>query len=226
MDSADDGLRTLRLTHHRYDDLCDKWTKRAPSPQRTSTSFSRTSAKITKRWVLTYWHAPAHHLYLSWPTRADKSVWAALESHNKWACVPRTCCPYRWRWRVRTTKEFVFSELWWSVSPVTVALGHWRRAKSRKWQTPRTAYSSPVQLNMVSPHGNLREKERQATVDFQALNKHTFLETHHTQSPFHQARRIPNVKRKTVFDAWNGYHSVPIHENDRHKTTFITRWGR
>ena len=63
------------------------------------------------------------------------------------------------------------------------------------------------------------------TVDFQALNKHAFRETHHTQSPFHQARRIPNGKRKTVFDAWNGYHSVPLHEDARHKTTFITPWG-
>ena len=43
------------------------------------------------------------------------------------------------------------------------------------------------------------------TVDFQALNKYAFRETHHTQSPFHQARRIPNGKRKT---------------------TFITPWGR
>ncbi|KAJ8369166.1 hypothetical protein SKAU_G00091940 [Synaphobranchus kaupii] len=64
------------------------------------------------------------------------------------------------------------------------------------------------------------------TVDFQALNKHALRETHHTQSPFHQARRVPNGKRKTVFDAWNGYHSVPLHEDDRHKTTFITPWGR
>ena len=34
MDSADDGLRTLHLlTHHLYDDMCDKWTRRASSPQ-------------------------------------------------------------------------------------------------------------------------------------------------------------------------------------------------
>ena len=82
--------------------------------------------------------------------------------------------------------------------------------------------------DMVSPHGNLREKDGKPrrTVDFQALNKHVFRETHHTQSPFHQARRTPNGKHKTVFDAWNGYHSVPLHEDDRHKTTFITPWGR
>lgn len=64
------------------------------------------------------------------------------------------------------------------------------------------------------------------TVDFQPLNAHATRETHHTQSPFHQARSIPKGKIKTVFDAWNGYHSIPIREEDRHLTTFITPWGR
>ena len=64
------------------------------------------------------------------------------------------------------------------------------------------------------------------TVDLQALNLHATRETHHTQSPFHQARSVPPNKKKTVFDAWNGYHSVPLHPDDRHLTTFITPWGR
>ena len=64
------------------------------------------------------------------------------------------------------------------------------------------------------------------TVDLQPLNKHALRETHHTRSPFHQARSIPPGTKKTVFDAWNGYHSVPICEDDRHFTTFITPWGR
>ena len=63
------------------------------------------------------------------------------------------------------------------------------------------------------------------TVDMQSLNVHSTRETHHTLSPFHQAT-IPKGKRKSVFDAWNGYHSVPIRECDRHYTTFITPWGR
>ena len=33
-------------------------------------------------------------------------------------------------------------------------------------------------------------------------------------------------RRKTIFDAWNGYHSVPLHPEDRHYTAFITPWGR
>ena len=61
------------------------------------------------------------------------------------------------------------------------------------------------------------------TIDFQP---HATRETHHTQSPFHQARSIPQGKKKTVFDAWNGYHSVPLHPEDQHYTTFITPWGR
>ena len=64
------------------------------------------------------------------------------------------------------------------------------------------------------------------TIDFQALNLHATRETHHTQSPFHQARSVPQGKKKTVFDAWNGYHSVPLHPEDKHYTTFITPWGR
>ncbi|CAB3996762.1 Hypothetical predicted protein [Paramuricea clavata] len=63
------------------------------------------------------------------------------------------------------------------------------------------------------------------TVDFQALNLHATRETHHTQSPFHQVHSIPSGKKKCVFDCWNGYHSVPLHEDDRHLTTFITPWG-
>ncbi|XP_066931785.1 uncharacterized protein [Clytia hemisphaerica] len=64
------------------------------------------------------------------------------------------------------------------------------------------------------------------TVDFQLLNKHASRETHHTQSPYHQVRSVPTNKRKTASDAWNGYHSVPLREEDRHLTTFITPWGR
>ena len=64
------------------------------------------------------------------------------------------------------------------------------------------------------------------TVDFQPLNKHATRETHHTQSPFQQVRTIPVNTKKTVLDAWNGYHSVPLDPKDWHLTTFITPWGR
>ena len=76
-------------------------------------------------------------------------------------------------------------------------------------------------VTCAKKNGSLRR-----TIDLQPLNAHATRETHHTQSPFHQARAVPQDTRKTVFDAWNGYHSVALHPDDRHFTTFITPWGR
>ena len=64
------------------------------------------------------------------------------------------------------------------------------------------------------------------TVDLQALNDHAIRETHHTESPFHQARAVPHHTYKTVTDAWHGYHSIHLHPDDKHLTTFITPKGR
>ena len=64
------------------------------------------------------------------------------------------------------------------------------------------------------------------TIDLQPQNTHSVRQTHHVPSPFHLADRVPQHTKKTVTDAWNGYHSVPIYEEDRHITTFITPWGR
>ena len=61
--------------------------------------------------------------------------------------------------------------------------------------------------------------------DLSPLNKFCKRETHPSKSPFHLARSVPGLSFKTVFDAWNGFHSVPIREEDRHYTTFITQWG-
>lgn len=64
------------------------------------------------------------------------------------------------------------------------------------------------------------------TVDMQSLNDHAVRETHHTESPFHLARAIPAHTYKSTTDAWNGYHSVWMREEDKHFTTFITPRGR
>ena len=63
-------------------------------------------------------------------------------------------------------------------------------------------------------------------VDLSPLNKHCLRETHHVKPPYQQAKSIPSNTWKSVTDEWNGYHSVPIHPDDRHLTTFITPWGR
>ena len=64
------------------------------------------------------------------------------------------------------------------------------------------------------------------TVDLQALNQATLRETHHTPSPYEQVNMVPPRTLRTVLDAWNGYHGLVLHEEDRYATTFITEWGR
>ena len=64
------------------------------------------------------------------------------------------------------------------------------------------------------------------TVDLQHLNIATYRETHHVASPFDQASVIPPHTKKTILDAWNGYHSLPLDNLSKDATTFITEWGR
>lgn len=86
------------------------------------------------------------------------------------------------------------------------------------WGTPTTWCSRMVVV--AKKDGTPRR-----TVDLQPLNAVSCRQTHHTVSPFHQASTVPHHTKKTIFDAWNGYHSIPICEDDRNLTTFITPWG-
>lgn len=64
------------------------------------------------------------------------------------------------------------------------------------------------------------------TIDYQPLNKHSLRQTFPVQFPFQLASQIPPNMKKSVVDCWNGYHSVSLHPEDRHYTTFLTEWGR
>ena len=64
------------------------------------------------------------------------------------------------------------------------------------------------------------------TVDLRVLNTHCKRETQHVVPPYKQARSIPAYTFRTVTDCWNGYHSCPLAEEDRHLTTFLTERGR
>ena len=67
-----------------------------------------------------------------------------------------------------------------------------------------------------------KDNSPRRTVNFQPLNRHSARYTHHTLSPFHQASMVPANTKKTVLDAWNGYHSCLLHPDSRDLTTFIT----
>ena len=61
---------------------------------------------------------------------------------------------------------------------------------------------------------------------YQKINKDSLRETHYTLTPFEIISTLPANTYKTVCDAWNGYHSMPLAEESRDATTFITKWGR
>ena len=65
--------------------------------------------------------------------------------------------------------------------------------------------------------------EPRHVVDLQALNKYCVRDTHYVVPPFQQARMVPPRTWRTVTDAWNGYHSVPLRKEDRHFFTLHNR---
>ena len=78
------------------------------------------------------------------------------------------------------------------------------------------------QLTVVPKKSGLPRR----TVDFQGLNAQCVRETHHCPPPFRLARQIPAHTKKTILDAVDGYHSVPLDEESQPLTSFITPWGR
>lgn len=62
-------------------------------------------------------------------------------------------------------------------------------------------------------------------VDLQWVNDVTLRETHHTPTPHNMVADLPNNVKKTVLDAWNGYHNMELADSERDTMTFITEWG-
>ena len=116
--------------------------------------------------------------------------------------------------------------------PAQVPL-HWRDAvKGGLDRDVRLGVLEQVDVNepvawcsrmVVTPKQN---GEPRRVVDFQALNDHAPRQTHHTETPWSLVSSIPPNQVKTVLDCFHGYHSVPIAEEDRPYTTFLTPYGR
>ena len=121
----------------------------------------------------------------------------------------------------------------WAVhSPIPVP-HHWKsRVKAELDRDVRLGVIEPVPAGtattwcsrmVVAPK---HDGAPRRTVDLQKVNKASKRETHHTPSPFNQASVVPPNKKKTLLDAWNGYHSIPMTKRSSSITTFLTEWGR
>ena len=110
---------------------------------------------------------------------------------------------------------------------------HWKRkVKQQLDRDVKLGIIEPVPQGSVSRHcsrmvvASKKNGEPRRTVDLQKVNQSTFREVHHTPSPFNLVSTVPVQTKKTVLDAWNGYHSLPLNPDHKDATTFITEWGR
>ena len=110
---------------------------------------------------------------------------------------------------------------------------HWKRkVKQGLDRDVRLGIIEPVPQGSISQHCSRmvvtpkKNGEPRRTVDLQKVNQATLREVHHTPSPFNLVSTIPSQTKKTVLDAWNGYHSLPLNPEHKDATTFITEWGR
>ncbi len=89
----------------------------------------------------------------------------------------------------------------------------------------KVPYGEPVTLCHHMVVTRKHDGSPRLTMDLSPVNKSCKQETLAGESPFHLARRVPKGTWKTVCDAWNGHHSVPLRDCDRHLTTFIPPSG-
>ena len=117
-------------------------------------------------------------------------------------------------------------------TPSPVPIHHKKEAKAGLDRDTRLGVIEPIKVNTPVEWcarcvwATKSDGSPRRTVDLQGLNAASVRQTHHCRSPYHQVMDVPPGKLKSTFDAWNGFHSVPIHAADRHYTTFITEWGR
>ena len=117
-------------------------------------------------------------------------------------------------------------------TPSPVPIHHQKEAKAGLDRDVRLGVIQPIKVNTPVQWcarcvwATKSDGSPRRTVDLQGLNSASVRQTHHCRSPYHQVMDVPPGKLKSTFDAWNGFHSVPIHTADRHYTTFITEWGR
>ena len=62
-------------------------------------------------------------------------------------------------------------------------------------------------------------------MDLSGLSKAGRHESHHTRSAAEIVKTVPAGKLKSTLDCMDGYHSVELAKEDRHKTTFATECG-
>ena len=188
---------------------CDCPQRSAVPLRPSSLPFTPVPANIhlMKEWLLKYFKSSTFNTCPHQPLQ--QMAGPPIEIHLSDTATPRVChtpspIPLHW---LQQVEEDIMRD---------VALGI----------LERVPYGVPVEWCHRLVVTRKHDGSPRRTVDLSPLNKYCRRETHCAESPYNLARRIPSGNWKTVTDAWNGYHSVPLRKSDRHLTTFITPFGR
>ena len=186
---------------------CPRREKAPDAPDKPPFEFNESNVQNIKKWILEFYAGSAFNCCECQPLPAMHGP--PLKIHMQEGAIPvASHCPIpvpvHWQKKV---KEGLDRD---------VAIGVIERVPPG---TPTTWCHKMV----VVPK---KDNSPRRTVNFQPLNQYSSRQTHHTVNPFHQATSVPKNKKKSVLDAWNGYHSVYLDPTCRNLTTFITPWGR
>ena len=117
-------------------------------------------------------------------------------------------------------------------NPIPVPYHYKEQVKEALWEDVKRGIISPVPIGTPTDWCSTmvitakKNGKPRRTVDYQHLNSQCKRETHHTSSPFQLSLQVPPNTKKTVLDAVDGYHSIPLDEESQPLTNFITEWGR
>ncbi|MEL6802241.1 MAG: DDE-type integrase/transposase/recombinase, partial [Bacteroidota bacterium] len=191
------------------DNHCDCPQRSAVPLRPTSLPFAPVPENINrmKEWLLNYFNSSTFNTCPHQPLQQMSGP--PIEIHLSDTAVPRVChkpAPIPLHWQKQVEDDIKRDE----------ALGI----------LEKVPYGVPVEWCHRLVVTRKHDGSPRRTVDLSPLNKYCKRETHGAESPYNLARRIPSGNWKTVTDAWNGYHSVPLRKSDRHLTTFITPLGR
>jgi hypothetical protein len=200
-------LTNSRTSEHSMDCSCPLRKEAPLRPQELPFPCTAENNEKMKEWLVTYFEASTFNTcpHRPLPAMAGPPVEIHLDPNAKpRACHTAASIPLHWQ-------QKVYEDLLRDEALEVIE---------------RVPYGEPVNWCHRMVVTRKHDGSPRRTVDLSPLNKFCKRETHAQESPFHLARRVPGHTWKTVTDAWNGYHSVPLRQEDRHLTTFITPFGR
>ena len=195
---------------------CPARSKCPPRPNELPFPATVDNREKLQKWIIDYYSSSAFNTcpHQELPIMSGRP----LKIHLKPDATPKayhTPIPVPFHWKKQVKEDLDMDVKLGTIEPVP-------QGTPTKWCSRMVCVGKK---DSVMKDGEVIKGVRR-TVDLQPVNAASYRETHHCPSPFNQASAIPRNSKKTVVDAWNGYHSLPLDDESKDLTCFITEWGR